>query len=43
MIGFFEDLYGGFSIHKVLANRRINSNGAKRGPITELYDYELLR
>ena len=31
---FFEDLYGGFSIHKVLANRRI-SNGAKRGPITE--------
>ncbi len=33
---FFEDLYGGFNIHKVLANRRINSNGAKRGPITEL-------
>ena len=33
---FFEDLYGGFRIHKVLANRRINSNGAKRGPITEL-------
>ncbi len=33
---FFEDLYDGFSIHKVHANRRINSNGAKRGPITEL-------
>jgi DNA adenine methylase len=33
---FFEELYAGFSIHKVLANRRINSNGAKRGPITEL-------
>ena len=33
---FFEDLYAGFSIHKVHANRRINSNGAKRGPITEL-------
>ena len=33
---FFEDLYAGFSIHKVLASRRINSNGAKRGPITEL-------
>ena len=33
---FFEDLYAGFSIHKVSANRRINSNGAKRGPITEL-------
>ena len=33
---FFEDLYAGFSIHKVSASRRINSNGAKRGPITEL-------
>ena len=33
---FFEELYAGFSIHKVIANRRINSNGAKRGPITEL-------
>ena len=33
---FFEDLYAGFSIHKVHANRRINSNSAKRGPITEL-------
>ncbi len=33
---FFEELYAGFSIHKVVASRRINSNGAKRGPITEL-------
>lgn len=33
---FFEDLYAGFSIHKVSASRKINSNGAKRGPITEL-------
>ena len=33
---FFEDLYAGYSIHKVSASRRINSNGAKRGPITEL-------
>ena len=33
---FFEDLYAEFSIHKVSASRRINSNGAKRGPITEL-------
>ncbi|MYC94195.1 MAG: DNA adenine methylase [Caldilineaceae bacterium SB0661_bin_32] len=33
---FFQDLYAGFSIHKVSASRRINSNGAKRGPITEL-------
>ena len=33
---FFEDLYSGFEIHKVMANRRINSNGKKRGPITEL-------
>ena len=33
---FFEDLYAGFSIHKVYASRKINSNGAKRGPITEL-------
>lgn len=33
---FFEELYAGFNIHRVLANRRINSNGAKRGQITEL-------
>ena len=33
---FFEDLYAGFSIHKVLAKRAINSDGKKRGEITEL-------
>ena len=33
---FFEDLYAGFCIHRVYASRKINSNGAKRGPITEL-------
>lgn len=33
---FFTSLYAGFSIHKVVANRRINSNGARRGEITEL-------
>ena len=33
---FFTDLYCKFNIHKVSASRRINSNGAKRGEITEL-------
>ena len=33
---FFEDLYAGFSIYKVLAKRAINSDAAKRGEITEL-------
>jgi DNA adenine methylase len=33
---FFEELYQGFKIHKVSANRMINSNAQKRGPITEL-------
>ena len=33
---FFEELYAGFNIHTVHASRRINSNGAKRGQITEL-------
>ena len=33
---FFEDIYAGFSIHKVLAKRAINSKGGKRGEITEL-------
>lgn len=33
---FFENLYEGFSLHKVAAKRAINSNGAKRGEITEL-------
>ena len=33
---FFEDLYRGFNIHKVSAHRMINSNGAKRGVVSEL-------
>lgn len=33
---FFQELYKGFVIHKVLAKRAINSNGAGRGEITEL-------
>lgn len=33
---FFEDLYSGFNIRKVHANRMINCNGKKRGQINEL-------
>ena len=33
---FFDDLYTGFKIERVLANRAINSNPDRRGPITEL-------
>ena len=33
---FFMDLYSEFFIHKVSASRRINSNAAKRGEISEL-------
>ncbi|MGQ0793995.1 MAG: DNA adenine methylase [Deltaproteobacteria bacterium] len=33
---FFETVYSGFKIHRVLASRMINSNGGKRGKITEL-------
>lgn len=33
---FFDELYKGFNIVRVKANRAINSNGAKRGQITEL-------
>ena len=33
---FFDDLYGDFNIHRISANRMINSNGAKRGRIREL-------
>nr|MDQ3323586.1 DNA adenine methylase [Acidobacteriota bacterium] len=33
---FFEELYKGFRIERVKASRAINSNGAKRGQITEL-------
>jgi DNA adenine methylase len=33
---FFEEIYAGFNIRKVIAARNINSNGAKRGHIFEL-------
>lgn len=33
---FFSALYQGFHIHRVQANRAINSNGARRGKINEL-------
>jgi DNA adenine methylase len=33
---FFDDLYKGFDIEKVFANRMINCNGSKRGKISEI-------
>lgn len=33
---FFDDLYAGFSIERVLASRMINSKGEGRGKITEI-------
>lgn len=33
---FFDDLYTNYNIDRVYASRSINSNGAKRGKITEL-------
>jgi len=33
---FFDDLYSGYEINRVLAKRAINSNSAKRGSIHEL-------
>ena len=33
---FFDNLYSGFKIDRVKANRFINSKGDKRGPITEI-------
>lgn len=33
---FFDDIYSGFKIERVLATRNINSKGTKRGKITEL-------
>ncbi|MDO4229766.1 MAG: DNA adenine methylase [Capnocytophaga sp.] len=33
---FFDDLYSGFTIERVLAKRSINSNSKKRGQLTEL-------
>ena len=33
---FFDDLYSGFKIDRILCNRAINSKASKRGAITEL-------
>ena len=33
---FFDDLYSGLNINRILANRAINSNGSGRGKISEL-------
>ena len=33
---FFDDLYRGFNIHRVVASRAINSDGGRRGAISEL-------
>ena len=33
---FFDDLYGAYTIHRVLAKRNINAKGDKRGEINEL-------
>ena len=33
---FFDDLYKNFEIERIHANRMINSNGKKRGAISEL-------
>ena len=33
---FFDDLYSGLNIHRVSANRAINSKGKDRGKINEL-------
>lgn len=33
---FFDDLYGAYNIHRVLAKRNINAKGDKRGKINEL-------
>lgn len=33
---FFEDLYKGFDIQRVIASRAVNANASKRGKLTEL-------
>ena len=33
---FFDDLYNSFNVERIYAKRFINSNGNKRGPITEI-------
>lgn len=34
--GFFNELYGDYNIGRVLASRCVNSNGSKRGKLTEI-------
>jgi len=34
--GFFDELYSGYSVKRVLASRMINSNGKARGKLSEL-------
>lgn len=33
---FFDELYAGYVVRRVMASRNVNANGAKRGKITEL-------
>ena len=33
---FFDELYEGYNIKRIGANRMINSKGSKRGRVTEL-------
>ena len=33
---FFDDIYSGFNINELQANRMINANANKRGKISEL-------
>lgn len=33
---FFDDLYGGFNVNRVLARRNLNAHGDKRGQLNEL-------
>ncbi|MCX7842099.1 MAG: DNA adenine methylase [Clostridia bacterium] len=33
---FFDELYGNFYIHRIKAKRSINSNGGRRGPVSEI-------
>jgi DNA adenine methylase len=41
---FFDEIYSDFSINRVMARRSLNSDGTKRGKLTELlitnYNYE---
>ncbi len=39
---YFDKLYAGFKIDRVLANRMINCNAEKRGQIKEIIFFKLL-